>query len=120
MKVLLVDDDENARFMLRRRLSQKKQFKVVGEAADGREALTHVEELQPDLVIMDVRMPIMDGVEATRLIRERFPQTSVLAYSTFSDEQHIKAMRDAGAVGYVLKDTPTDELIMRLQDSFAL
>ena len=117
VKVLLVDDDEDARFLLRRRLGQKKQFKIVGEASDGQEALGQVEQLQPDLVIMDVRMPGMDGVEATRQIRKKFPATSVLAYSTFGDEEQMQAMRDAGAVGYVLKDTPADELILRLQDS---
>lgn len=117
MKVLLVDDNEDTRFVLRRRLGQKKQFNVVGEAADGNDALAQVEELEPDLVIMDVRMPGMDGVEATRQIKERFPDVSVLAYSSFKDEEHMQAMRDAGAVGYVLKDTPTDELVMRLQDA---
>ena len=117
MKVLLVDDDEDTRFMLRRQLSQKRQFKVVGEAGDGNEALAQIEELEPDLVIMDVRMPGMDGIEATRLVKERFPDVSVLAFSSFADEEHIQAMRDAGAIGYVLKDTPADELVMRLQDA---
>lgn len=118
MKVLVVDDDVDARFLLRKRLDQKRQFHIVGEASDGAEALTRVEELQPDLVIMDVRMPGMDGVEATRQIRDRFPKTSVLAYSAFGDKEQMKAMREAGAVGYVLKDAPTEELIVRLQDSF--
>ena len=115
--MLVVDDNEDARFLLRKRLDQKRQFQIVGEASDGAEALTRVEELQPDLVIMDVRMPGMDGVEATRLIRERFPTISVLAYSAFGDQEQMKAMREAGAVGYVLKDAPAEELILRLQDS---
>ncbi len=118
MKVLVVDDDSDARFLLRKRLSQKRQFQIVGEASDGAEALARVEELRPDLVIMDVRMPGVDGVEATRQIRERFPLTSVLAYSAFGDHEQMRAMRDAGAVGYVLKDAPAEELILRLQDSF--
>lgn len=114
-----MDDDEDARFLLRKRLGHKRQFQIVGEASDGAEALARVQELRPDLVIMDVRMPGMDGVEATRQIREQHPRTSVLAYSAFGDEDHMKAMRDAGAVGYVLKDAPADELILRLQDSFS-
>ncbi len=118
MKVLLVDDSDDARFLLRKRLDGRRQFEIVGEASGGEEALTRVAELQPDVVIMDVRMPGMDGIEATRLIRERFPKTSVLAYSAFGDEDQIRAMRDAGAVGYVLKDAPEDELVLRLQDSF--
>jgi HlyD family secretion protein len=118
MKVLVVDDNEDSRFLLQRRLSQKRQFKIVGEAANGVEALAKVEEFSPDIVIMDVRMPTMDGIEATRLIKERFPKTSVLAYSAFGDLNQMEAMREAGAVGYVLKDAPAEELIMRLQDSF--
>lgn len=118
VKVLVVDDSEDARFLLRKRLDQKRQFKIVGEAGDGAEALTRIEELQPDLVIMDVRMPGMDGVEATKQIRDRFPRVSVLAYSAFGDEDQMNAMREAGAVGYVLKDAPAEELILRLQDSF--
>src|SRR5688500_2458290 len=118
MKVLVVDDNEDSRFLLQRRLSQKRQFQIVGEAANGVEALARVEELSPDIVIMDVRMPVMGGVEATRAIKERFPMVSVLAYSAFGDLDQMEAMREAGAVGYVLKDAPAEELIMRLQDSF--
>ena len=118
MKVLLVDDSEDARFLLRKRLEQKRQFQIVGEASNGVEALARIEELSPDLVIMDVRMPGMGGIEATREIRTKFPRTSVLAYSTFSDQEQMEAMREAGAAGYVLKDAPAEELILRLQDSF--
>ena len=117
MKVLLVDDSEDARFLLRKRLESKRQFQIVGEAADGAEALTRIEELSPDIVIMDVRMPGMDGIEATKQVKERFPETSVLAYSSFSDHDQMSAMREAGAVGYVLKDAPEEELILRLQDT---
>ena len=118
MKVLVVDDNEDSRFLLRKRLDQKRQFQIVGEATNGLEALSRVEELGPDIVIMDVRMPQMNGVEATKLIKERFPTVSVLAYSAFGDLNQMEAMREAGAVGYVLKDAPAEELIMRLQDSF--
>lgn len=117
MKVLVVDDNEDSRFLLRKRLGNKRQFQIVGEASNGSEAVDLVQELEPDIVIMDVRMPGMGGVEATRQIKERFPHISVLAYSAFGDLEQMDAMREAGAVGYVLKDAPAEELIMRLQDS---
>ena len=117
MKVLLVDDDEDSRFLLRKRLEGRKGFSVAGEAASGEEAVAQVEALPPDLVIMDVKMPGMGGVEATRQIKQIAPKTAVLAYSGLSDLEVIHAMRQAGATGYVLKDAPEDELIMRLQDS---
>jgi DNA-binding NarL/FixJ family response regulator len=118
MKVLVVDDSDDSRFILRKRLERKRQFEIVGEAAAGAKALELIAELGPDIVIMDVRMPVMDGIEATRQIKERFPSTSVLAHSAFGDLDQMEAMREAGAVGYVLKDAPAEELIMRLQDSF--
>jgi DNA-binding NarL/FixJ family response regulator len=117
LKVLLVDDSPDALFLLRKRLEKRKPFQVVGEATNGEEAIAQVEALQPDLVIMDVKMPGMDGVEATRQIKARFPQVSVLAFSAFGDAENTAAMNEAGAVGYVLKDAPEEELIMRLQDS---
>ena len=113
-----MDDNEDARFLLRKRLEQKRQFEIVGEASHGEEAVTRVGELAPDLVIMDVQMPGMGGAEATRQIRERFPSTAVLAYSAFGDQEQMREMWEAGAVGYVMKDAPAEELIMRLQDSF--
>jgi DNA-binding NarL/FixJ family response regulator len=117
LKVLLVDDSPDALFLLRKRLEKRRPFVVVGEATNGEDAIAQVEALMPDLVIMDVKMPGMDGVEATRQIKARFPQVSVLAFSAFGDAENTAAMRDAGAVGYVLKDAPEEELIMRLQDS---
>jgi DNA-binding NarL/FixJ family response regulator len=119
VKVLLVDDNPDARFLLKRRLGNRRSFTVIGEASDGAQALAMVEELKPDLVIMDVRMPGMDGIEATRRIKEAFPAVSVLALSASKESQTADAMRAAGAVGYVLKDAPEEELIMRLNDSLA-
>ncbi|MGH2806433.1 MAG: response regulator [Actinomycetota bacterium] len=112
-----MDDSPDALFLLKKRLAKRRPFEVVGEATNGKEAIAQVEALQPDLVIMDVKMPGMDGIEATRHIKTRFPSVSVLAFSAFGDAESTAAMRDAGAVGYVLKDAPEEELIMRLQDS---
>ena len=94
---------------MRRVLETKKVFQVVGEAADGVEALQRMEELSPQLVIMDVRMPKMDGVEATRQIKERWPDTAVVGFSAFGDKR--QEMIDAGASAYILKDVKSDEVI---------
>ena len=118
VKVLIVDDDEDSRFLLRKKLEGRKGFRVAGEAASGEEAIKQVEELSPDLVIMDVKMPGMGGVEATRQIKALAPKTAVLAHSGLNDADVVGAMREAGAAGYVLKTATEDELIMRLQDSY--
>ena len=112
-----MDDSDDARFLLRKRLTNRRPFEVVGEAASGEEALVEIEKLAPDLVIMDVRMPGMDGVEATRLIKKRVPATSIVAFSSFADAELIVGMRKAGAVGYIMKDASDDELVMRLHDA---
>ncbi|HET7481654.1 MAG TPA: response regulator transcription factor [Actinomycetota bacterium] len=117
MKVLLVDDNDDARFLLRKRIEGRRGFEIVGEAASGEQALEMVEVLSPELVIMDVKMPGIGGVEATRRIKEISATTVVLAYSAYDDAEVVESMRAAGATGYVLKDAPQSELIMRLQDS---
>ena len=109
MRVLVVDDDPDARTLMRRVLETKSVFQVVGEAADGVEALERMEELQPQLVIMDVRMPQMDGIQATRRIKERWPDTAVVGFSAFGDKE--REMLDAGANAYILKDLASDEVI---------
>ena len=117
MRVLLVDDNPDVRLMIRHQLEQKKSMQVVGEANNGKEAINMVNSLRPHVVIMDVRMPVMDGIEATKVIRKDFPEVSVLAFSAFGDSDTVSAMLEAGACGYVLKDSPDKELILRLQDS---
>lgn len=112
MRVLIVDDNPDARLLMRRVLESKRVFQVVGEASDGVEALDLIEALAPEIVIMDVRMPRMDGIQATREIKERWPQMAVVGFSAF-DEASAE-MLAAGANAYVLKDFVSDELIMRL------
>ena len=112
MRVLLVDDNPDVRVLMRRVLESNKSFTIVGEASDGLIALEQMEIHQPQLVIMDVRMPRMDGVEATKQIKERWPDTAVVGFSAFDDGS--AEMLAAGATAYVLKDFANDELIMRL------
>ncbi len=103
MKLLLVDDDESTRLGLRRALEEKTTFEVVGEAADGLEAIRLVQELDVDIVMMDVRMPVMDGIQATSLIKRDNPGLYVLALSESADPSAVSGMLRAGASGYVLK-----------------
>ncbi len=117
MKVLLVDDDPDVRILMRRVLEAKRAFQVVGEAADGVEALEKMRELQPKLVIMDVRMPRMDGIEATKRIKEEWPDTAVVGFSAFGDRSG--EMLAAGASAYVLKDLVSDEVILTIANTVA-
>lgn len=109
--VLLVDDHRLMLEGLRVLLSAARDVKVVGEAVDGRSALDCVRRLDPDVVVMDIGMPEMNGVEATRALRTQFPRTRVVALSTHTDKRYVHNMLDAGASGYVLKIAAYDELL---------
>ncbi|MFM7367564.1 MAG: response regulator, partial [Sphaerospermopsis kisseleviana] len=87
----------------------------VGEAENGEIAINLVEKLQPNVVLMDIRMPIMDGVAATKEIQKQFPTTKVLVLTTFDDDQYVKAALQNGAMGYLLKDTPSEELAVAIR-----
>ncbi len=112
----MVDDLPDARFILRKRLERERVFDIVGEAANGEEAVALTEELQPDIVIMDFRMPVMDGLEATRAIRERFPGVQVIGFTAYEDPNMREAMLNAGAMANVTK-TDLPELIKLLHDN---
>ncbi len=110
IRLLLVDDQGIVREGLRSLLEAKPDLEVVGEAGNGQVAVELACTLQPDVVLMDVRMPIMDGVAATRDLAESAPAVKVLVLTTFKDDEYvIQAMR-CGAKGYLLKDTPSAEL----------
>lgn len=110
IRLVVAEDQTIIRQGLRRLLDSQPGLQVVGEAENGQQAVEQVEILQPDLVLMDVRMPVMDGVTATQMICNRFPQIKVLVLTTFDDEQYIEQVMNFGAIGYLLKDTPSDEL----------
>jgi len=110
IKILVVDDQHLIRQGLATLLSIEDDFDIVGEAGDGTESLLLVEKLSPDVVLMDLRMPVCDGVTATSRIRARFSLVKVLALTTFDDEELILDAVHAGVSGYLLKDSPRDQL----------
>lgn len=110
INLLLVDDQALIRRGLNVLLETAPELNVVGEAENGQEALMWVAELNPDVVLMDVRMPVMDGVAGTREICQHFPGTKVLMLTTFDDQEYVAEAIQAGASGYLLKNTPFDEL----------
>ena len=110
IRLVLVDDHELMRQGLRALVDGQKDVEVVGEANDGRTALALVRSLSPDVVVMDVAMKDMNGIEATRQIRAECPGVKVIALSSHADARYVRAMLDAGACGYVLKANAYDDL----------
>jgi len=110
IRVLVVDDQNLIRQGLKALLELEPDLQVVGEGENGQSAIALVETLQPDVVVMDIRMPVMDGVAATREICQQFPATKVLVLTTFDDDQYVAEALRYGAMGYLLKDTPSEEL----------
>jgi len=111
VRVLIVDDQALFREGLRTLLSTRADIEVVGEAATGAEAIALVERLQPAVVLMDLRMPQMDGIEATTRMRDRWPSIPVLALTTFDDDGNVFGALRAGAAGYLLKDVSSETLV---------
>lgn len=111
IRVMLVDDHMVVRRGLAMVLSVYKEFQVVGEAGDGEEALRLCEKLHPDVVLMDLLMPRMDGVVATQKIKERWPDTQVIALTSFKEKEYVEGALKAGASGYLLKNVSADELV---------
>ncbi len=111
IRVLLVDDQALFREGLETLLSVHKDIQVVGQAGNGQEALELAAKVHPDVVLMDIRMPIMDGVRSTRLLREAQPQCRVIVLTTFDDDEYIFDALRTGAVGYLLKDVASVQLV---------
>lgn len=110
IRILLVDDHDMIRRGLAVFLLAYDDLVMVGEAANGQEALEKCAQLQPDVILMDLMMPVMDGVAATRAVRERYPATQVIALTSFSEEKLVEASLQAGAVGFLYKNASVDEL----------
>jgi DNA-binding NarL/FixJ family response regulator len=115
IKVLLVDDQNLIRQGLRALLELEPDLEIVGEAENGESAINLISQLQPHVVLMDIRMPIMDGVAATQEIHKRFIGIKVLVLTTFDDEEYVTAALQNGAMGYLLKDTPSEELAVAIR-----
>lgn len=113
--VLIVDDHTLVRDGIRSLLALTADIEIVGEAADGREALEKVRQLLPDIVLMDLAMPIMGGLEATRRIRREFPATKVLALTQYDDSEYVIPVIEAGARGFVTKMSSSSELASAIQ-----
>ena len=116
MSIVLADDHTILREGLRALLTADSSFEVVGEARDGREAVRCVERLGPDLLLMDLSMPRMSGMDAIREIKKRYPDTKIIALTVHKTEEYLLTTLQAGADGFVLKDATHDELIMAIKN----
>ncbi len=119
IRLLLVDDQALFREGLHTLLSVWPDLEVVGEAGNGQEALDAAARLKPDVVLMDLRMPVLDGVAATRRLLEKMPQVKIIVLTTFDDDDHVFDGLRAGAVGYLLKDVPSEKLVEAIRAAAA-
>jgi len=116
IRILLVDDHTILRDGLRTLLESEPELKVIGEAEEGRQAVTLACQQEPDVVLMDISMPLLNGLEATRQIKRQCPKVKVLILSMYDNEEYIRQALEAGAMGYILKDAAARELIGAIRD----
>jgi NarL family two-component system response regulator LiaR len=119
IRVLIVDDHSMVRRGLVAYLRAERDLEMVGEAGDGEEALAMCEEAQPDVVLMDLVMPRMDGAEATRAIRRRWPEMQVIALTSFQEADYVRDALQAGAIGYLLKNISGEDLADAIRSAHA-
>lgn len=118
IRVVLVDDQFKVHQAILAILDLLDDIQVVGQGSSGHDALLLCEQVRPDIVLMDIMMAEMDGIEATRLITQSYPQIKVLALSSFQDEAQVRAMMEAGAAGYILKTSSIDDLAHTLRATY--
>jgi two-component system, NarL family, response regulator LiaR len=118
IRILIVDDHTVVREGLNALFSAEPEMEVVGMASNGREAVELARELNPDVILLDLVMPEMDGVQATRKIKENNPQARILVLTSFAEEHQVYSAIKAGAIGYLMKDTSSDQLIQAIQDTY--
>ncbi len=119
IRLLIVDDHAKVHMAISAMMSRIDDIDIVGQANDGEQALALCDQVRPDVILMDVIMPGMDGVEATRQIKERHPGIKILALSSFKDEDPVRLMLRAGAIGYVLKDASISEIAHSIRAAYA-
>lgn len=119
IRVLLADDHILMREGTREILEQEEDLEIVAEAGDGEEAVRLVEKTRPDVVLMDIAMPKLNGIEATRQIKQFAPSTTVLILTAYEDDQYVFALLEAGAAGYLLKDVRGRDLVEALRQVYA-
>jgi len=119
IRVVIAEDHAVVREGTRQLLSSHDDIDVVGEAANGEEAVTLVEQLKPDVVLMDISMPVMSGIEATQSIKSSRSETAVLILTAYDDDQYVFALLSAGAAGYLLKDVPAAEVVRAVRSVYA-
>ena len=119
VRIVLADDHTILREGLRALLSADPDFEIIGEAGDGREAVRCVEKLGPDLLLMDLSMPRMSGMDAISEIKRRYPETKIIALTVHKTEEYLLSTLQAGVDGYVLKDATHDELVMAIHNVMA-
>ncbi len=115
IRILLVDDQHIIRQGLKSMLESNDDMQVIGEAENGQRAIEQIAALQPDVVLMDIRMPVMDGVAATQAIVHRYPMAKVLVLTTFDDDEYVSQAMRSGAKGYLLKDIEPDDLALAVR-----
>lgn len=115
IRVLIVDDHQVVRKGLVFFFRTQKDLEIVGEAANGKEAIILANSLKPDIILMDLVMPEMDGIEATKLIKQQHPEIKIMMLTSFSDQDHVIPALEAGASGFQLKDIQPDELVTSLK-----
>ena len=117
IRVLLVDDHQLVREGLKRMLELDEDIEVVGEAANGEDAITQAELLSPDVILMDIKMPGMDGIAATRQLKQKMPDVKVIMLTLY-DSEYVTQAIEAGASGYILKDAKQEQLIQAIRDAY--
>jgi len=118
IRVVLVDDHAQMHHIVRTILAATSDIRLVGQGANGQEAITLCEQFHPDIVLMDVVMPVMDGIEATGILKDRFPELKILVLSSFQDHESVYAMLRNGAVGYITKSSLAQDLAETIRTTF--
>ena len=117
IKIIIADDHPVVRSGLRALLASQSDFEIVGEAGNGEEAARLAISLAPDLILMDLQMPILDGIGAIKRIRDKLPKSNIVVLSTYETDADILLSLEAGAMGYLLKDTPPEQLFQAVRDA---